>query len=190
MLKDGDRCTVARIDHDGRSMVLKRYNFRDPLHTLVHMAMRSRARWSWSNGHRLRELGFTTPRPLAMVEQRIGPLRLRSFLLMEHVEGESLAAAVQRDQHVDARLHELADQAARLWDELGRRRITYGDMKASNFLIDRHGQWWLIDLDGMRFHRSKLRFRRERSRDRDSFMRNWLAMPKAAAAFARAIQSA
>jgi hypothetical protein len=42
----------------------------------------------------------------------------------------------------------------------------------------------------MRFHRSNLRFRRERSRDRDSFMRNWLEMPKAAAAFGRAIQSA
>src|SRR5438552_9907627 len=80
MLKDGDRCTVVRFDHDGRSMVLKRFNLKDQLHTAVHMLMRSRARWCWSNALALHAAGVPTPRPLACLdERRAGLLRRRSF---------------------------------------------------------------------------------------------------------------
>src|SRR6267142_2040483 len=76
MLKDGDRCTVVRLDLDGRLLVLKRFNLKDRVHTAVHAFMRSRARWCWSNGLLLHAADVPTPRPLACLdERRAGLLR-------------------------------------------------------------------------------------------------------------------
>jgi Lipopolysaccharide kinase (Kdo/WaaP) family len=184
MLKDGDRCTVVRLDACARPLVLKRYNARGLAHTAIHAFMRSRARWAWLNARILLREGFLTPRPLVMLEERAVALRRRSFLLMEHVNGRSLDEMVRAADTDRRQLDTLATAFAELWRRLGEARITCGDMKANNFLIAPDGRWWMIDLDGMRRHRLGLMWRRERRRDADSFLRNWRDMPQAMAAFA------
>lgn len=197
MLKDGDRCTVVRIDvgisrgkgdvahsEQPRHFMLKRYNLKGQFHTATHIPLRSRARWSWLNGRRLIQAGVATPMPLACVEERLhGVMRLRSYLLTEFVPGRSLLDLVQSGDAKGEQLADFAKQFTRIWQALGQLRAGHGDMKASNFVVDPHGKLWLIDLDGLRIHRSGFLLRRERRMDLARFMRNWQEKPEVAAVF-------
>jgi hypothetical protein len=185
MLKDGDRCTVVRIDPPAtpRPLVVKRYNLKGSFHTAVHWFMRSRARWCWLNGQLLREGGVLTPRPLACFEERSSALlRRRSFLLTDFVVGTPLLE-LARQQEPQPPIRALADQFCTIWRELGALHVGHGDMKASNFIVDPEGQLWLIDLDGMRTYAVGPRLRSERRKDIARFMRNWHDLPSVAAAF-------
>jgi hypothetical protein len=193
MLKDGDRCTVVRIDPPATDvaspgaatpLVLKRYNLKDQFHTAVHWVIRSRARWSWCNARLLIGAGLRTPTPLACLdERRAGLLRRRSYLLTSFVPGVSLRELVFKKLADDAQLRRVAEQFVKIWGELGALRIGHGDMKASNFVVDPQGMLWMIDLDGMRVYRSSLLFRRERRNDLSTFLYNWQDHPQVAALF-------
>ena len=183
MMKDGDRCTLVRLTSAGRRFVLKRYNRRGWVHTAAHWLLRSRARWCWLNAGRVRDANLLTPRNLAMLETRFGPLRDRSFLLHEYIEGQMLLDAAHDPTATAQRLDALAIEFARIWRSLGRARLGHRDMKATNFIVDQQDRIWLIDLDGMRVHRSKWLFARRRRKDLERFMRNWHDRPEAARAF-------
>ncbi len=197
ILKSGDRCTVARIagpsneggggggggSGGGGGAVIKRYNRRGLFHTLTHLLARSRASWCWANAQRVRAAGLRTPTPLAFVEERWGPFRGRSFLIVEHVPGVPLVEWVVAHAN-DARVIEaMADRFADIWRALGKARLGHGDMKATNFLVDGAGELWLIDLDGMRPHPPGPTLARARKRDRARFLRNWQDRPEVQAIF-------
>jgi len=181
MVKEGDRTTIVRISRAERDYALKRYNLKGPLHTGVHLCMRSRAAWSWRSAERLLAIGLRTPSHVAMLEERAGLFRLRSFVLTEWIDGTSL---FEWAREVDAaRLDRLATQVAATLRCLHEHRITHGDMKATNFLIDRNDRMWLIDLDGMRRRLPGPLLAREKRKDRERFLRNWRDRPEVEAVF-------
>ena len=189
MLKDGDRCTVVRLNpgHGAemeQPLVIKRYNAKGPLHTAVHAFMRTRAEWGWTNGYRLLSAGLLTPRPIAYVEdRRAGLLRFTSWLVNDFIAGRPLLDVVLDKNTTDAELRELAVKFVAIWRTLGLMRIGHGDMKATNFIVDRDRHMWLIDLDGMRSYQSSAMLRRERRKDLARFMKNWQDRPEVAAIF-------
>lgn len=171
LLKDGNTCTVARVGVAGRALLLKRYNLKGFGHALSRFWRPSRAWHSWLAGHRLAFLGIATPKPLALCEERLGPLRRRAFLLTEFCVGHDLALQLQ-----DEREPSPSEAAAllALFGALYRQRISHGDMKASNF-IWHDGRVSLIDLDSLIQHRDGESFQRAWARDRARFLRNWTA---------------
>jgi tRNA A-37 threonylcarbamoyl transferase component Bud32 len=169
LLKDGNTCTVARVDVDGRTLVIKRYNLKNPLHALSRCWRPSRAWRAWLNGHRLGFFGVATPPPLALVEERLGPLRRHAFLITEFCPGENLLRHLLPDREPEPA--EAAAIAA-LFDLLFRLRIAHGDAKAANFLWHA-GRLVLIDLDSLVQHDGEAAFRRAWRRDRARFLRNW-----------------
>jgi RIO-like serine/threonine protein kinase len=188
MIKHGDRTTVVRLSRPYSDVVLKRYNLRNGCHTACHALLRSRARRCWMYGRMLASNGIATPRPLAFLEQRRGPLKTRSFLLTEHVAGGLLRdVAFDEELSADDR-HSLAEQFADIWRRLGELHLTHGDMKATNFVVDAIGRIWLIDLDGMRRHWSQTWFDAARQRDWRRFMKNWSRSPETAEAFRNALR--
>jgi len=171
MLKDGNTCSVARVDIDGRALVVKRYNLKSFRHALSRFWRPSRAWHSWVAGHRLAFFGMPTPAPLAMLEERVGPLRRRAFLVTDFCPGESLLQRLEPEREPDA------DEAAALIDlfaTLCRLKITHGDMKATN-LLWHEGRIVVIDLDAMVRHDRHAAFARDWRRDRARFLRNWPA---------------
>ena len=64
----------------------------------------SRAWHSWVAGHRLAFFGIPTPAPLAMLEERVGPLRRRAFLVTDYCPGESLMQRLSPDHEPDAEM--------------------------------------------------------------------------------------
>jgi tRNA A-37 threonylcarbamoyl transferase component Bud32 len=171
LLKDGNTCTLARVEIGGRALVVKRYNLKNPCHALSRCWRPSRAWHAWLAGHRLAFLGVPTPAPLALIEERFGPLRRRAFLITEFCPGESLPQRLLPGREPDA------DEAAAitaLFDALHRQKITHGDMKATNFLWHEN-RLALIDLDALTQHKSDAAFARGWRRDRARFLRNWPA---------------
>jgi tRNA A-37 threonylcarbamoyl transferase component Bud32 len=171
--KTGGAATVARVELNGRPLVVKRYNVKHWLHWLKRFWRPSRAWHSWVEGNRLELLGIATPRPLAVLERRWCWLRGRAYLVTEYCGGEDLIARFA--PHVDDCPPE-AELAAldRLFAALIRERISHGDFKGHNLFWDQ-GRWSLIDLDAMRQHASQAGFARAYGRDRARFLRNWPA---------------
>jgi tRNA A-37 threonylcarbamoyl transferase component Bud32 len=169
LLKEGNTCTVARVEVDGRALVVKRYNLKSPGHALSRCWRPSRAWHAWLAGHRLAFHGIATPAPLALIEERLGPLRRRAFLITEFCPGNDLLRYLSH-QHVPDATEATAIEG--LFERLFHLKITHGDMKATNFLWhDR--RLVLIDLDSVTEHRGERAFLRGWRRDRARFLRNW-----------------
>lgn len=173
LLKDGGSSTVGCAVADGKSVVIKRYNIKGFGHWLTRFWRPSRAWHSWLAAHRLQFLGIPTPAPLAMMEQRFGPLRLRSWLITEYCYGVDLLRHLGEDGQ---RLPDDATATAllKLFAQLVDARISHGDFKATNLLwLD--GRVILIDLDAMQAHTRNAGWQRAWQKDRQRFIRNWPA---------------
>ena len=171
LLKDGGTATVALLQAEAQTLVLKRYNIKGWQHWLKRFWRPSRAWHSWVEGHRLELLGIATPRPLAVIERRWLGLRGRAYLLTDYCAGEDLITRFAA--YVESTPPELELQALdRLFAALIRERISHGDFKGTNLFWD-DGRWSLIDLDAMQQHTSQATFIRAYARDRARFLRNW-----------------
>lgn len=172
LYKTGGAASVGKVEVDGRTLVIKRYNIKGFAHWLKRFWRPSRAWHSWREGNRLAFLGIATPKPLALLETRFLWLRGKAYLVTEHFPGpdiiERFAPYVEQGDAPEAELAALD----RLFADLLRERISHGDLKGHNvFWAD--GRWALIDLDSMCQHRSASSFAAAYARDRARFMRNW-----------------
>uniref|UniRef100_A4XPT9 Serine/threonine protein kinase n=1 Tax=Ectopseudomonas mendocina (strain ymp) TaxID=399739 RepID=A4XPT9_ECTM1 len=173
--KTGGAATVARVELDGRQLVVKRYNVKNWLHWLKRFWRPSRAWHSWIEGNRLELLGIATPRPLAVIERRWCWLRGRAYLITDYCGGQDIIARFEAYKQAVPPESELL-ALDRLFAALLRERISHGDFKGHNlFWDDAQGAWSLIDLDAMRQHHSTRSFARAYARDRARFLRNWPA---------------
>lgn len=172
-LKDGNTASVLRVAAAGAALVVKRYNIKHRRHGLGRALRRSRAWISWQNANMLALLGIATPQPLALLEHRFGPLRRTAYLISAYSPGVPLQDWLR--QQGEAVVPDWLDRALRdILAALGTARISHGDLKASNFLVeDAARRVQLIDLDAMRLHRCGRRFRRARHRDLARFLANW-----------------
>ena len=173
LFKTGGAATVARVEHDGKPLLVKRYNIKNPLHWLKRFWRPSRAWQSWVEGNRLDFLGIATPRLLAVKEQRWMWLRGKAWLVTELLEGEDIIARWQPYLQNSPPEEELQALDV-LFSRLIRERISHGDFKGHNLFWD-NGRWTLIDLDAVQQHRSDAAFARSYGRDRARFLRNWPA---------------
>lgn len=175
-LKDGNSATVARIRYQNQTLVIKRYNIKNIRHGLRRCLRPSRGRIAWRNAHMLRLIGIDTPRPLALIEECWGPFRSRAYLICAHQPGPHLADYWQSDWKADdARADALAPLTI-LFERLYAARISHGDMKATNIIVD-DGKIVLMDLDGLRSYRFMPVFRRHYLKDCDRLLRNWQQHP-------------
>lgn len=186
-LKRGRTVTLALVEVDGRQLVIKRYNIKGPKHALSRCWRPSRAWHSWIEGHRLQFLGIATPRPLALIERRFGPLRGTAWLIAEYCPGENLAARLASGPDALPTTERAA--IGRLFSQLAAARISHGDLKATN-LLWHDGRISLIDLDATRQHDSAATFARSWRKDRARLLRNWPADSALARAVADALPPA
>ena len=187
-LKRGNSASVVRVDLDGRARVVKRYNLKSLGHRLRRFWRPSRAWHSWRNAQRLCLWGVPTPRPVALLEHRFGWLRGRAWYVCDWVPGESLAAVLPAADA--ARRQVLLGRLCELLKTLARLRLSHGDLKATNLLVDRDNQLILLDLDALRRHRRPAAFERAFARDIARLRANWAADAGLATALDRALSDA
>lgn len=175
LIKAGKTASVALIEHAGRRLVIKRYNIKNPWHALSRCWRPSRAWHAWLAAHRLLFLGIATPRPLALIERRLGPFRREAWLITEYCEGGNIVDFFAA--HGDSGLSMSTLHATRrFFHRLYAERIIHGDLKATN-LLWHDDQIFLIDLDAMWQYDCPMGFQRAWRKERQRFLRNWRDIP-------------
>lgn len=172
MLKDGNSSTVIKIFLDNRELVVKRYNIKNWQHYLRRCWRKSRAVKSWCNAHVLSSLGIMTPKPIACLEMRKGPLRGTAYYVSEYESGMLLSDFFAESLGDNDERFELAKNMISLLEALAMVQISHGDMKATNFIL-RNMQPVTVDLDSLRVHRSMRSFARAFKKDLARFVKNW-----------------
>lgn len=178
ILKDGNSATVARVTLESRDLVVKRYNIKSLSHGLQRAFRRSRAWNSWENSYHMEFLGIPSLKPLAMIENRMGPLRSTAYFITEYIEGPDALDYLRTNTQPNGEPEALAD----LLQNLSTSQISHGDLKATNFLMASTGPV-IIDLDAMRQLKDPAQFEKAFNKDIDRFMKNWEDQPELASRF-------
>ena len=164
ILKDGNTCYVSRLSWNGKDVVVKRYNHKGFFHSLRQSLRASRARRGWLNGHRLRMLGISTPRPLAYFEQHRGPLLWDCYLVTEYVQGPKLYHFLREAGTTEEQRSTATARVIDMLNSMGEYKISHGDLKHSNIVIAEDGPT-ITDLDGMKVHKLSWTYKARRAKD-------------------------
>ncbi|MDY6951157.1 MAG: lipopolysaccharide kinase InaA family protein [Thermodesulfobacteriota bacterium] len=182
LLKDGNTSTVGLVEVAEQRLVVKRYNMKNAWHALKRCLRPSRAWISWRNAHLLASIGIRAPRPILFMEKRWGPFRSTAYFMTEYVGGFDAYHLMHSKEARAMSQERLANQFVELLQSFADASISHGDLKATNFILAQ-GALFVLDLDAMREHRNRWRFRRAFKRDYERFMENWAALPEVARAF-------
>ncbi len=184
LLKAGGSSTVVKIRIDQRFFVVKRYNIKDMFHWLRRCIRPSRAVKSWQLAHHLRLEGISTAKPIAYIEKNFLGLRGKSYFIMEFVPGIHAGDYFSQYQPNKIAYEHTAQRIVSLFKNLAELRLTHGDLKMTNILLD-HDKPVLIDLDGMYQHNGNRSFKRAFHKEMQRFMRNWEGFPSIKEMFQR-----
>jgi len=172
IIKDGNTATVVRTTFGNQQLVVKRYNLKNPWHRLRRAIRPTRAMVSWRNANRLRFIGVSTPQPLAVIEERWGPLRGRAYFISAYLAGQPINEVIQQNLSDIDVLNNCADLVLRILQQFCRLRLSHSDLKASNLIVAQD-QLFIIDLDGMKKHTSNRKFQHAFRRDIIRLLQNW-----------------
>jgi tRNA A-37 threonylcarbamoyl transferase component Bud32 len=186
VLKKGNTSTVTMVEINGQNMVVKRYNIKNTRHAFKRSFRPSRAWISWRNAHLLTSLGIATPKPIALVEKRLGPFRSTAYFITEYVDSIDAYCLFHSDRITEINPESIVARFGQLFQMLVDASISHGDSKATNYIITSN-DLYITDLDAMREHRFKGRFRRAFGRDLARFMQNWEDLPEVSRIFCEKI---
>jgi tRNA A-37 threonylcarbamoyl transferase component Bud32 len=177
VVKDTPTTTVASLQLDGLEgpLFIKRYNRKSIWERTKNLFRRSRAIRVWRSAYALEMLGIQTPESICVLERRVGPLLLESFMMTRWIDqGMGLdefyrlrfgGAMLSPSQRREKRL--LEREVAGLFRSLHQNRISHGDLKGRNVILDPNQPApfnpQFVDLDAMSIR--PLRFRRSRIND-------------------------
>lgn len=143
-LKDGNSATVGRVQIEGESLVIKRYNVKSAWKKLARQ-FKSRARNSWLNAAYLGLVQIPTPQAVCYLSSKQSGLTDREYLVCRNVEGRMLPEICEAGGPLrDQALSQMADFFA----VMRLMAFSHGDSKYTNFLFQ-DGQLQVLDLDGM-----------------------------------------
>jgi tRNA A-37 threonylcarbamoyl transferase component Bud32 len=188
LLKSGNTATVGTVEIDSHRYVVKRYNIKNAWHALRRCLRPSRAWNSWRNAHRLAILGIPTPEPIALLEKRWGPFRSKAYFITEYVDGVNIHQFFHSDRAKEVDWGDLVEQFGKLFQQLAAASVSHGDLKATNFIIT-DDKLVVADLDAMREHQFRWRFRKAFGRDLKRFIQNWTDLPEVSNIFREQIRS-
>jgi len=171
-LKNGNTCTVWAADIQHVKLVVKRYNIKNLQHGLNRAFRRTRASISWENAHRLAMNGIPTPRPIALVEKKKGPITREAYFITQFEAGVSCRDYFKATDTPASERQAMAKKVTRLLQNFFALRFTHGDLKASNLLIC-DDNVIMIDLDSMQAHQDEKTFERAKEKDIKRFLQNW-----------------
>lgn len=183
-LKHDRTTTLVNLINEDRHWVGKRYNTKGPWHAVRRCFKPTRARNCWDMAHRLLAAGICVAQPVAMLEQRLGPLRRRSYYFCEYIAGTPLEKMLGPDASPQT-IEQMCDKFRELFTKLAQARIAHGDMKITNLLVAGH-DIVLLDLDVVSVYPAA-RYARAYRKDRARFLRNWDHLPELRQKFSQCV---
>jgi len=179
LLKDDAASTVCVIEYQGQELVVKRSNIRGFFHGIKYALHRSRAKRNLINAQKLKSLGIKTFDIFAIVENRFGFLKGRSYLICSHLKGTDARTYYALDAVLDPQWQMVAKNIVSMINNLSKARVSHRDLNLSNIIII-DNQPWLIDLDGMRQYWLPFVAKWFHNKEKCRFLENWAEDPGAA----------
>lgn len=186
--KNGSRSLVGKHTlSDGTECVLK-YYYPKNLAKKINYALRgSRAMRSWIAARAFELLKIPTAGAMMIHEEKraAGIMLKQSFLACQLAPGIPL-------HHVtdEASLREVAAQLKEAFATMATYRISHGDLKASNIIVDTKHRVRFIDLDGAAILSARKTWNVLWENDRNRFLRNWPENSPAHQLFSESMQPA
>lgn len=174
LIKDGNTCTVVKATVADNHWVIKRYNIKNIAHGLSRFLRKKRAENSWKFSQLFQLLGIKTATPVALLENKIGPFKGRSYFVSQLISGSTLDHYLLSSGVL---CHDMMGKTMDLLYELYANQMSHGDLKASNVMIGDNDAY-LIDLDSVKLHRSKRTLDRAWKKDISRFLCNWEHFPE------------
>lgn len=169
--KAGDSTTVSLIKVDDHLLVVKRYNVKNFFHGLKLFFRKSRAMYSWINAHHLIELNIPTIEPVAVVENRFGPLRNKAYFIYKYVEGINFFDFFKSQTTFSQQFSQVIKDIAVSMKKLKSAHIYHADLHHKNMLLV-DDKILLLDLDHMKKYRFlKNRFHKAHQKDINQFVK-------------------
>lgn len=186
--KDGSRSLVGKhtLD-DGTECVLKYYYPKNLAKRINYGLRGSRAMRSWIAAKVFSRLGIPTAAPMMIHEQKgaSGMTIKQSFLACHLAPGIPLS-----DVSDESALQKIAPQLKAAFDTMTSYRISHGDLKANNIIVDDDHKIRFIDLDGTAILSSEKTWADLWKRDRKRFLKNWSEGSFAHQLFSKTMQPA
>ncbi len=173
LLKAGHSSTVVKVTLDGKEFVIKRYNMKSFFHWLRRCLRPTRASLCWHFAQKLTLLFIPTATPVAFIEQRVFGLRGKSYYVTEYIPGENVGEFFKKHQNDKTLTQAMIARVSGLLRSLLSLRMTHGDLKMTNILLDKQYQPILIDLDGMQEHTRGKTLRKSWKKELHRFLRNF-----------------
>jgi tRNA A-37 threonylcarbamoyl transferase component Bud32 len=181
-LKKGRSSTVAKVVIDDRTLVIKRYNLKSGWHRMRRLFRHTRAQKSWCMAQHLFASGIKTAKPVAYIENRFLGFRGTSYFVMDYVDGPHIGEYFRAKKENLTQLQNMAKAISTLIINLSLLRITHGDLKMTNILVE-NDLPVLIDLDGIKEHTTQKSLHNALKSEIKRFMKNWDHYPNVALLF-------
>ncbi len=176
IIKHDATSTVARATLDGCEIVIKRFNKKGVVQLLKTLVAPTRAEKGFFRTLLLLQLDIPTPEPLLCCFPRKYRLSTTSYLITARSGGETFCELFDSGRLSAADWPVPVAMARDIIHRLHINGITHGDIKTPNLLYDGTGVE-IIDLDPLRIHRLRRRFRHFRDKDLRNFSRRVVNYP-------------
>ena len=182
-----DNNTIAKVQIDGRWLVIKRHNAKSFWRFLKRMFGPSRAIKNWLRAHDLLALHIATPTPIAAMTKEIGPIKLRSYYLYEF-----LAAPTVEDFFIQCQdpklLQQIAQQIAGVFVVMFNHGLCQRDTGPANMLV-KDKQVYMIDIEGILYFRGPTPLKAQH-KSLAVFLSRWQQYPELQNLFIQTLQAA
>ncbi len=171
LMKSDVKTTLASTSFDGNRFVVKRYNCKNIWHRLRLAASKSRAEHSFCVAQRLTRIGVITTPPVAWIQETSFGLRARSWFVYEYTS-DSIRADALHDGSDSRQIEQMLTTFVQNLVLMRKHQLSHGDMKPPNLLIT-PDRTVLLDLDGVRQHKSPNTCEQALAKDTARWMRWW-----------------
>lgn len=183
MLKNGRSTTVVKVTLDNKDYVVKRYNMKNFIHLLRRCLRPTRAMKSWRLAQKLNLFGVRTAKPVAFIEKRFLGFRHKSYYITEYIAGIHAGEFFRQANTNEEHIFSMVKKITVLLRGIAKLKITHGDLKLTNILINQQNQPVLIDLDGAQEHASFSSLRNAWRKEIKRLLENFQTQPHIAEKF-------
>ncbi|MBP9721980.1 MAG: hypothetical protein KBD64_02345 [Gammaproteobacteria bacterium] len=183
-LKQGNTAHVYLINFNNNKFVIKYYLpgsfLKQFARTLKSYLRLPRAVNSWCFANLLEQVNINTPSPIASIVFKKWFLLQDSFYIMSYSENLGLANLSDTDLYTNTNTNiniNIIEQIISLLENLKTLRISHGDLKAANLVLE-NGQLVVLDLDAMRKYRTNYFFKFSWQKDIKRILRCYKETPE------------
>jgi hypothetical protein len=186
VLKSSNASLVAKTKIGALEVVVKRYNTHSIWSGIKQWFKVSPGYNAWFYAHWLIANNIPTPKPLAVVEQKIGLIRKRSYYIYSYLNFELLSDVLINKPIDSPEFKGLEERIVNMFKALYKVKTHHDNFKIANFLVHQ-GEIYMIDLDYVSFSMFRPVAKRNFRKDKNDFLDNFKDYPEKQKYFAKAL---